>query len=185
MGSSDATQTELPNTYESDPSRDKAELFRGEFDINYYTDFDSPDISVNDLANNLQLLPVTGFLCQPVNGEEHCVETNLNDVPQPTYTLGECKNVVSSVRYVLGHNGTEGFSSVRANVHLINVSNSMTRLTQSFSARYIWASTKDTVVFERSGRPGYLTGKPIILGKLMDNTTEEGKCGNHLYHIYQ
>lgn len=37
----------------------------------------------------------------------------------------------------------------------------------------MWASTEEKTVFERSGRPGYITGKPLLMGTLVENRTED------------
>ncbi|XP_071522322.1 tectonic-3-like [Panulirus ornatus] len=55
------------------------------------------------------------------------------------------------------------------------MNNGTTHFTQNFHTQYIWASVKNNNVFKRSGRPGYVTGKPVILGKKTGNTTEEGE----------
>lgn len=130
---------------------------------------------LSDTLNDIHLLPVRLFLCHTENSQEHCVEVKLNNLPQPVYTSGVCHNITSSVQYVFEHNGTEGFTDVRLKVYLTSVSDTVAHLTQNFRVQYVWASTRNSAIFERSGRPGYLTGKPILLGKLVDNTTEEGK----------
>ncbi|XP_045600338.2 tectonic-1 [Procambarus clarkii] len=128
-----------------------------------------------------QLLPIKVFLCFLDNNEENCTETDINDMPQPVYTVGVCENVALSIHYIFLHNGTEGIFQVQAKVYLTNVANTMTYYKQSFHVKYIWASVKDETAFKRSGHPGYIIGKPILLGKLVDNVTEEGEMKEAIY----
>lgn len=139
---------------------------------------DDLPVELQDLDNLYEgrLLSIRIFLCNLENNEENCTETKISDIPQPVYTFGVCRNVVSSIHYIFIHNGTQGIFDVQAKVYLTDVNDVMTHSTQNFRIQYIWASAEEDSVFKRSGRPGYITGNPILLGKMEGNTTEEGKC---------
>ncbi|XP_069936864.1 tectonic-1 [Cherax quadricarinatus] len=128
-----------------------------------------------------QLLPVKVFLCLVDDNEERCTETDVNNIPQPVYKSGVCENVALSINYVFIHNGTEGIYHAHARIYLTTVANTMTYLKQDFDTRFIWASVKNNTVFERSGHPGYIIGRPILLGKLIDNVTDEGEVKEAIY----
>ncbi|XP_037793327.1 tectonic-3-like [Penaeus monodon] len=126
------------------------------------------------VVDQMQLLPINVSLCHWENSKEICVNIPLTNIPQPLYINGICQNVVSNIFYQFTHNGTEGLSKVHAKVHLTNISSQMTQSSQTFETKYMWASSEDLIIFERSGRPGYVYGKPLLLGKHVENVTEEG-----------
>ena len=74
------------------------------------------------------------------------------------------------------HNGAEGIVEVRAMIRLGNRSMQGRLQRQEFSARFVWEESLDKEVFERSGRPGYVFGKPLLLGRVVETVTEEGWC---------
>lgn len=82
------------------------------------------------------------------------------------------------------HNGVEGIVEVRAMLRLGNMSVGKRLQRQEFSARFVWEASLDMEVFERSGRPGYVVGKPLLLGHVVENVTEEGLCVWLLLIIY-
>ncbi|XP_027219916.2 tectonic-3 [Penaeus vannamei] len=126
------------------------------------------------VVDQMQLLPVNVSLCHWENAKEMCINVALTDIPQPLYRNGICQNVVSNIFYQFTHNGTEGLSKVHAKVHLTNISDQTTQASQIFETKHTWASSEELIIFERSGRPGYVYGKPLILGKHVENVTEEG-----------
>ncbi|XP_071528268.1 tectonic-1 [Panulirus ornatus] len=140
--------------------------------------------SLDDLALDFQdlntlyegeLLPIRIYLCYFENNEDNCTETKISELPQPAYIFEVCRNIVSSIHYIFIHNGTQGIVQVQAKVYLIDMNNGTTHFTQNFHAQYIWASVENNNVLKRSGRPGYVTGKPVLLGKKIGNTSEEGE----------
>ncbi|XP_042231395.1 tectonic-3-like [Homarus americanus] len=183
--------TELPNLDETmnytAKEQTSAKLIKtNEQNGNRLRNFDELNVKIPvppDFGNLFedQLLPVKVFLCRIENNEEKCTETNINYIPQPVYTYGVCQNVAQSIHYTLIHNGTEGITDVQAKVYFTNVTDVMTHFTNNFGVEYIWASSEHDVIFKRSGHPGYIIGKPILLGKLVTNVTEEGDLKEAIY----
>lgn len=123
----------------------------------------------------MELLPVRVFICFTQDDEENCTETSFGDLPKPVYNGEVCRNIVSHIHYIFTHNGTMGVIEVQANVHLTNLTKDVVRFTQTFQSKFVWASAKEQVMLERSGRPGYIIGKPVVLGMLVGNITEDGE----------
>lgn len=87
----------------------------------------------------------------------------------PTIALNNdstiCLNVVVSVEYQIIHNGTQGILEVNTFYKLQNISIHKNQLVRKdFRVTYRWARSADKPVLRRSGRPGYITGKPVISG---------------------
>ncbi|RZF46094.1 hypothetical protein LSTR_LSTR004807 [Laodelphax striatellus] len=83
-------------------------------------------------------------------------------------------NVVEKVLYVIYHNGTQGIILAEVNFHLINVSVSSEKLfRQTFEMNFRWIAINDTIsLFKRSGKPGYLEGKPVISAQKITETVD-------------
>lgn len=79
-----------------------------------------------------------------------------------------CSNVVEKVRYIIYHNGSEGIKNIEVHLQLINASNSFN---QEFEVLYKWIGLNQSLIFERSGNPGYIEGKPIFVGTQISNKT--------------
>ncbi|XP_045102927.1 tectonic-1-like [Portunus trituberculatus] len=136
---------------------------------------DTPAPTPED-TNKTNTIEITPYLCQTeTNGEETCTEVELTDLPTPTYTNSECTNTLHRLDYIFIHNGVEGMVEVRAMVRLGNTSVQGRLQRQEFSAKFVWEDSLDEEVFERSGRPGYVFGKPLLLGRVVENVTEEGE----------
>lgn len=93
--------------------------------------------------------------------------------------IGACEGV-TEVQYVIFHNGSEGISSMEARIFvkdlcLLAIDEDSISLEQKFSVKYRWVNTNEDLVFEHSGRPGYVKEKPLLIGTLVKNITEEGK----------
>ena len=121
------------------------------------------------------VLSMSPSVCIPGNnGHDICRDLHIDDIPRPVYEGGMCVNGVVGVSYVFQHNGTEGISSFKAKIYLANISDAQNHVRQSYSVKYEWSSPSNISknVFQRSGRPGYMQGKPLLLGKLVKNLTE-------------
>ncbi|XP_014210190.1 tectonic-3 [Copidosoma floridanum] len=81
-----------------------------------------------------------------------------------------CNNVVKKVRYTFYHSGSDGIQHIEAHVHLANVS---ADFKQDFQVLYKWFGLNNSFIFERSGNPGYIEGKPIFVGTQMENKTDD------------
>ena len=79
-----------------------------------------------------------------------------------------CYNVAKKVRYIIYHNGSEGIKNIEVHFQLANVSNIFK---QEFEVQYSWIGINQSLIFERSGNPGYIAGKPIFVGTEMSNKT--------------
>ncbi|XP_043280751.1 tectonic-1 [Venturia canescens] len=84
---------------------------------------------------------------------------------------GECEDVIKRVRYTFFHNGTTGVRNVELRLMLGNVSQSFK---QHFQVVYEWVSEGKEEKHWRSGNPGYAFGRPIVIGSLMSNATNDG-----------
>lgn len=92
-----------------------------------------------------------------------------------TTNINTCINVVKSIKYIFYHNGTEGFKNVELHTSLESVSYKFNnkesyRFIQDFSINFKWLKETINVSNFRSGNPGYLIGKPILIAQ-RNNTT--------------
>lgn len=79
-----------------------------------------------------------------------------------------CMNVVKGLKYVIAHNGSAGVHSINAYFDIANASRAFR---QSFEVHYEWTDTNKTEAFpSRSGNPGYLAGKPIIVASRVNES---------------
>nr|XP_033331976.1 tectonic-3-like [Megalopta genalis] len=76
---------------------------------------------------------------------------------------GSCYNVVTSVKYLIIHNGSMGLNSINAYFIIANVSQSFY---QQFEVVYEWSDLDKEKSFTLSGNPGYMFGKPLVIGSL-------------------
>lgn len=74
------------------------------------------------------------------------------------------------LKYIISHNGSVGVRSVDAYFNMGNVSHAFY---QYFEVQYDWVDLNKTKAFARSGNPGYVTGKPIIVGASRANGSDE------------
>lgn len=81
---------------------------------------------------------------------------------------GTCYNIVTGVRYLIVHNGSMGVNNVDVYFNIGNVSQ---HFYQQFEVTYEWAELDKEKSFSRSGNPGYIIGKPLIIGTLQINKT--------------
>ncbi|XP_017794479.1 PREDICTED: tectonic-3-like [Habropoda laboriosa] len=81
---------------------------------------------------------------------------------------GTCYNIVTGVKYLIVHNGSMGINSV--NVYFI-ISNVSHHFYQQFEVTYEWVELDKQKSFFLSGNPGYIVGKPLIIGTLKINKT--------------
>ncbi|XP_076058780.1 tectonic-1-like [Oratosquilla oratoria] len=130
--------------------------------------------------NPNQVITVNSMLCFQSESMKEINCQNMT-IPQPLFVNGECQNVVSSVEYKIFHNGTKGIKHIQALVYLRNVSQEtempFVAVKQKFKVHYIWASETLEDIFYRSGRPGYVVGKPLLMGKRVVNVTDVDEDG--------
>lgn len=85
----------------------------------------------------------------------------------------ECVNILDSFKFIFTHNGIEGIKNVTLSVHLMNSSYESIRnheINQKISVVYKWDSEKTNYSDLLSGNPGYLIGKPILIGNLVNES---------------
>lgn len=81
-----------------------------------------------------------------------------------------CINIVKGLKYIISHNGSAGINNIDAYFHIGNASRAFY---QYFEVQYRWIDMDKTKIFARSGNPGYLIGKPIIVGLSRTNKSDE------------
>ncbi|XP_058799487.1 tectonic-3 [Phymastichus coffea] len=112
-------------------------------------------------------------VCQTANAS-YCAESwtscKTNKTVQGFCTENVCNNVAKKVRYVIFHNGSEGIKHIEVYFQLANVKSSFK---QEIEVQYKWVNLNRSLIFERSGNPGYIGGKPIFIGTQVSNKTGE------------
>ncbi|KAK7053122.1 hypothetical protein SK128_022278 [Halocaridina rubra] len=121
-----------------------------------------------------KLVRARPYICTVKESEEICTELHVKDIPRPVYEHGMCKNILSDVKYSFIHNGTDGIYDILAKVYFTNVTDFSVQVVQKYSVSFYWASSKAKTAFDRSGRPGYILGKPLLMGNLIKNVTDDG-----------
>lgn len=157
-------------------NKNECESSRG-LDIQFYIKnmniISSPSkVNKTDLANpkkicqNVTCVNMTSYICTGENFES-CTEKTEN----PKFCSGQCLNIVTDVRYLFLHNGTDGIREIKAFFRLRNVSTNINEsVLQRIRVDFQWANTTKRI-FERSGNPGYLPGKPVLAGRKINNST--------------
>ncbi|XP_068972062.1 tectonic-1-like [Bombus flavifrons] len=83
---------------------------------------------------------------------------------------GKCYNIVTGVKYLVVHNGSMGINNVDVYFNIGNVSR---HFYQQFEVTYEWAELDKEKSFFLSGNPGYIIGRPLIIGTLKINKTNK------------
>lgn len=129
-----------------------------------------------ELFNSSHLIKVQTLICRigVDNGtvEKCAVEEDVNSILAMEPNL-----IVTKVVYTFFHDGTFGIKFVTVKIWVVNADKVGNEILQSFSVIYLWAGNETEQinnVVDRSGRPGYIKGKPLLLGQLVKNTTREG-----------
>ncbi|XP_064094911.1 tectonic-3-like [Macrobrachium nipponense] len=140
----------------------------------------SPGEIIEALSNFSDLYPddvvsVSPYICHIMaDGDEECSDRPVTVVPRVSYKNGTCSNAIISIKYIFQHNGSQGILYVKAKVYLANLTEAQRQVIQGFEVKFEWLSSdKQETLLERSGRPGYVQGKPLLMGKLIENRTEE------------
>lgn len=90
-----------------------------------------------------------------------------------------CYNVAKRVRYIIYHSGSDGIKNIDVQFQLANVSKSFK---QEFEVIFKWFGLNQSLVLERSGNPGYIAGKPVIIGTELNNSTDDGTGGYVIFN---
>ncbi|XP_017765462.1 PREDICTED: tectonic-3-like [Eufriesea mexicana] len=107
-------------------------------------------------------LTLNNYYCK--NGWKTCS----NNTMLGSCSNGTCYNIVTGVRYLIVHNGSMGVNNVDVYLNIGNVSQ---HFYQQFEVIYEWAELDKEKSFSLSGNPGYIIGKPLIIGTLQINKT--------------
>ncbi|CAL8073821.1 unnamed protein product [Orchesella dallaii] len=159
--------------------------FLNELNVNYFIrnysiisnpktwDDNSTDVPICHLNTNDQCFSDNEI---DESGSEEDVE---NTKPQLNLVDSVCHQVLSQLKLTFIHEGIDGITKVVAKSRLIDVPLDVKDLKQEFSVEFIWANEAGpgnetnftTPTFQkqpRSGIPGYIVGKPVILGKKVE-----------------
>ncbi|KRT81250.1 hypothetical protein AMK59_5128 [Oryctes borbonicus] len=88
-----------------------------------------------------------------------------------------CYNIVKRLRYVIFHNAEKGIVKVEVLFFLSNLKLAGLKtvyVLQEFEVQYAWINVTVKYDLLRSGNPGYIVGKPIIIGQIA-KLTDTGK----------
>ena len=92
--------------------------------------------------------------------------TEVTKIPRPTE---KCENLVKSLKYNIYHDGTNGIDSVELFITISKRKNQEKYFSQDYAYNHFWTSENVTENYSKSGNPGYLAGKPVISGHLVEN----------------
>nr|XP_012135228.1 PREDICTED: tectonic-3-like [Megachile rotundata] len=107
-------------------------------------------------------LTLTNYYCK------YSWKTCNNDTILGSCSNGTCYNIVTGVKYIIIHNGSMGINSFNVYFNIGNVSQ---HFYQQFEISYEWAEVDKEKTFSLSGNPGYIFGRPLIIGTLQINKT--------------
>ncbi|KAJ8972869.1 hypothetical protein NQ317_013611 [Molorchus minor] len=83
-----------------------------------------------------------------------------------------CKNVVKNIQYNFYHKGSKGYKKIELLVYLENVTYEFGttdyELYQEFEVNFWWMNQTKNLSEILSGNPGYLIGKPILTGNVIN-----------------
>lgn len=131
---------------------------------------------------NSTLIKPTRFICYKTkNGKQTCaMESKVpNYSPKIDNATASCQNVLQRLNMTIFHDGVAGIKKIRTEYLLVNLSLEETsQFFQEFIVSYKWMNASfprnETYewsdipiprVYDRSGNPGYLVGKPVIIGR--------------------
>ncbi|CAH1388965.1 unnamed protein product [Nezara viridula] len=128
-------------------------------------------ISSPSLVNNTYEIPdealitIKYVLCD----EGGCNEVDSFPVPEFDSSTYVCKNLITSVDLEIKHNGSRGITHARCRVGLSSTDPHRPLFQRKFKVEFFPARQSNTsVIFKRSGTPGYRIGLPVITGSLQE-----------------
>ncbi|XP_030755412.1 tectonic-3 [Sitophilus oryzae] len=109
------------------------------------------------------------------------IDRNISFKAQCTYNFKEninvCKNLVEKIHYNFYHNGSKGIHKIEVLGVLKNISYHFGidsfKHVQEFSVEFLWMNETRNYSKILSGNPGYIDGKPILIGSkiIKENNT--------------
>nr|XP_050855328.1 tectonic-3-like [Vespula vulgaris] len=122
-------------------------------------------LSDQSCPKNVCLSPISHY-CK--NSWNTCNDTEILG----SCSKGICRNIIKGVKYLISHNGTFGIDSI--NIHFL-MGNVSQQFYQSFEVSYEWNDRNEKTIFDRSGNPGYIRGKPLIIGTIKTNKSNNAE----------
>nr|XP_011447005.2 tectonic-1 isoform X3 [Crassostrea gigas] len=89
----------------------------------------------------------------------------------PSFNTSHCNNAVLGVEYHITHDGSNGITRAGVRLLLGSIQASDLPLTQSYGSSFTSVNEVNKTITERSGNPGYIVGKPVRAGVLVQNST--------------
>ncbi|XP_011698828.1 PREDICTED: tectonic-3-like [Wasmannia auropunctata] len=118
----------------------------------------------NQICQSNICLPVRTYYC--LKSFSACSKTNISGFCMNS----TCINIVKGLKYVIGHNGSTGINNIDVYFNIGNVSHAFY---QYFEIEYNWIDSNNTKMFTGNGNPGYMRGKPIIIGVFHTNKSDD------------
>ncbi|KAK5640330.1 hypothetical protein RI129_011141 [Pyrocoelia pectoralis] len=131
-------------------------------------------ISAPKFLNVSEIMNCPKNVCLPIDVKE-CNE-NCSSLPSNTTTtcrfnstlnIFNCRNVAQKIIYTFKHNGSNGFTAVELLLYLKDISyrpDAHFEFEQEFQANFFWHNSSLNYSQVLSGNPGYLIGKPVLIG---------------------
>lgn len=96
-----------------------------------------------------------------------------------SFTGGECQNALVGLIYEVAHNG-EQINAIFAHIFTKTIPGSSTGFMQKWGVKFVDQSAfvvanDPTSIRFRSGNPGYLVGKPLLVGNLLTNPSDSAE----------
>lgn len=103
-----------------------------------------------------------------VDGNGLVVDCSFN---APSFNASHCNNAVLGVEYHITHDGSNGITRAGVRLLLGSIQASDLPLTQTYGSSFTSVNEVNKTITERSGNPGYIVGKPVRAGVLVQNST--------------
>jgi len=86
----------------------------------------------------------------------------------PEYDTPFCHNVLLEASYIVIHNGSGEILDASVDLTLGTLSSQQAIVLQTFKVRFVMAEQIESIMLQRSGKPGYLDGERLLAGFLTD-----------------
>jgi len=122
----------------------------------------TPSDTINGSTSDL-IIPAV-FVCDGQN-EETCRAWSEDPLPAPT---PDCRDVMMRIVFHVIHDGIQGIRDVGTSVYLGKLDADEGNFVQVIEHKWTWSTDNVTDAGERSGNPGYLLRKPLIVARTKD-----------------
>ncbi|XP_052705703.1 tectonic-1-like isoform X3 [Crassostrea angulata] len=120
------------------------------------------------LYNNSYTMEFEMERVECVDGNGLVVDCSFN---APSFNASHCNNAVLGVEYHITHDGSNGITRAGVRLLLGSIQASDLPLTQTYGSSFTSVNEVNKTITERSGNPGYIVGKPVRAGVLVQNST--------------